>query len=237
MKGEFIMKRILCLIVLLVGAEQLSAQHYSAWLRTTLQLPIGGNWSTAAEFQYIRQNDLGTNNPFQKDLMRSYRHWIYYRINDDAQLEVSPFASYASYNLIQLESDRHTAPVKEFRATAAISMQRKIFRQLYLTNRTALEDRIFFRSNDVIRFRQKIGLRYDWERWSVNTYNELLVNTAGVNQDHFFDHNRIGLSVAHSFTRNMKVELSYLYINRMTKDATGTLKENRALLNVSYKLK
>ena len=230
------MRRILFLILFITSSASLSAQHYSVWLRGTLLQPINDRWSTAAELQYRFQNDVGTNNPFREHLLKSYRHWVYYKVNDNIRFELSPFAYYESYSIIQQVSDRDKAPAKEYRLTAAINLEQKLSGKLAIVNRTGLEDRMFTNNADLLRLRNKFGLLYELNSWTINAFNELLVNVSGVNKDYFFDHNRLGMSVSHSLPSHLKVELGYLHINRLLRNSGGRLQENDFVLNLTYKL-
>lgn len=232
------MKRVLCFILLLISSSVASAQHYNAWLRSTLQVQVNEKWSTDAEFQYRRQNGLRNCNPLRERLLHSYRHWVYYRINESFQLGISPVAYFSLYNTIKDQADYYKPPMNELRFAAAIDAQKKIKGDLSFIDRASIEYRVFDHDNNIIRLRNKLGMKYDLKRKSsFSLFYELLYNVAGTSKEHLFDHYRLGCAASYLIANKVKLELGYLHIQRLPRNATTMLEEDNFLFNIGYKLK
>ena len=74
---------ILLVIVILFAPKTIAQKHINSWFRTTLSIPINEKIKTDLELQHRRQNDLESNNLFDKNLMYTFRTWIYYKKNKD----------------------------------------------------------------------------------------------------------------------------------------------------------
>lgn len=191
------------------------------------------------EFQHRRQNGLDSKMPFKHDLMYSVRNWTRYRVNERLFVSVSPFAYFSHYRMIGKEGDHRFPPSREFRFSTALRWQKDIGKGFQFVNRGAAEYRIFNnRTKDVIRLRDRVGIQYGFlDNFSILVYNELLVNVAGVERNHFVDHNRIGTQLEYHPRPQIKLRLGYLYIDRLPLTGKTRLHENNMAVNLTYNLK
>jgi hypothetical protein len=63
------------------------------------------------------------------------------------------------------------------------------------------------------------------------------VNATGTGNAHFFDHNRVGFNLEYKVSPDLKIDIGYIYINRLPLSEMETLNENNFLLQFTYKLK
>lgn len=235
------LKKLLVTAIGIFIAQTLPAQtHNNAWFRATLSLPVEEKFKIDNEFQHRRQNGFENNNLFNKNLMFTYRSWVHYQYSKDVKFSVSPFAYFSNYKIIQKQADQTAEPNKEIRFSAAVELQHELFKSFYITNRNALEYRIFSNNqSDITRFRTRFGGRYELsDNIKLGIFDELLLNTAGTTTEHFYDQNRIGLNIEYRVLPNLKFDIGYIYLTRLplTADKT-TLYENNIVLNLTYQLK
>ena len=221
-------------------AQTLQAQtHNNAWFRTTLSLPVGEKFKIDNEFQHRRQNGFDNNNLFDKNQMFTYRNWVHYPYSKDVKFSVSPFAYFSNYKIIQKQADQTAEPNKEIRFSAAVELQHELFKSFYITNRNALEYRIFDNNqSDITRFRTRFGGKYELsENLKLGIFDELLLNVSGVITEHFFDQNRIGLNLEYRVLPHLKFDIGYIYLTRLPLTANKIkLCENNIVLNFTYQL-
>ena len=225
-------------IGIFIASNALAQQHYNAWLRGTLSLTAGKKFKIDNEFQYRRQNGFGNANLFDKNLMFTYRNWVHYQHNTAITFSLSPFAYFAHYKIIQKQTDEIASPNKEIRFSAAVALQYEIMKNFYIVDRTAIEYRVFDNNqSDVVRLRNRFGLRYDFtDKVKLTVFDEMLFNLSGTTQYHFFDHDRIGLSLEYIALPYLKFDIGYIYITRLPMTSTTKLHENNIFLNLTYQL-
>ncbi len=233
------LKSLYILTAWLFITQTLRAQHHNAWLRGTLSISLNKKIKTDSELQYRRQNGFGNNDMLNKNLMFTFRNWTHYQYNKEIRFSVSPFALFSHYRIIQRPEDETARPVTEIRFSAAADIQQRFFDKFYLTGRSAVEYRIFNNSQaDITRFRNRLGIRFEFqERFKLSLYDEILVNATGVSLLHFYDHNRVGLSLEYQISDRLKSDFGYVYISRLPTTATDRLNENNIFVNLSYLLK
>jgi hypothetical protein len=220
-------------------AFALQAQpHQHAWFRATLGFPVTASLKTEVEFQHRRQNGFGSGNMFQKNLMYTFRPWIHYQHDKHIKFSLSPVAFFSHYRIVQSKTDETAVPMGEWRISAAMELQKELFRKFHVVNRTALEYRTFKGIQpNIIRLRNRIGIRYDLAAYlKLSIYDEWLVNLAGTTLEHYFDHNRIGVQVGYQLSSNLKVDLVYLHISRLPLTSMQKLSENNIMLTIGYEL-
>ncbi len=235
--GSF--KSFLSIFLLLICSLNLHAQdHVNAWMRATLRIPVKERFKVDGEFQHRRQNGLNNHNLFDKNLVFSFKNWVHYQHNPGIQFSVSPFAYYSNYKIINTDADVHANPTSEIRFSAAMELKHKLGSKLDVIGRSALEYRIFDKNpKEVLRFRNRLGLQYEFNnQWKAVTSMEILVNLSGVAATYFLDHNRYGVNLEYQPTKNIKLELGYLYISRLTKTNIQKTGENTLFLNITYQL-
>lgn len=232
-------KKLLTAAICLSIAQTLPAQqHYNAWFRSTLSIPVGSKFKIDNEFQYRRQNGIDNTNLFDKKLMFAYRNWIHYQHNENVKFSISPFAHFSNYKIIQKQTDEISKPVKEIRISAAVELQQKIVEKVYVADRSAIEYRMFDNDqSDITRLRNRLDLRYDYtKKVKLSIFHELLLNLSGTDDSHFFDHSRIGLDIGYKVQPNFTIDIGYIRIARLPASNTNRIQENNIFLNLTYQL-
>lgn len=232
-------KKLLITAIWISIVQTLQAQqHYNAWFRGTLSVPVGKKFKIDTEFQHRRQNGFENKNMFDKNLMFTLRSWVHYQHKEDIKFSFSPFAYFSHYRIIQNKTDETVTPNNEIRFSAAVELQHEIFKKLYVIDRNALEYRIFSNSqSDITRLRARFGVRYEFtEHIKLTVFDELFFNVAGTPIEHVFDHDRIGLNLEYKVLPNLKFDIGYIYITRLPMTSTTKLHENNIFLNLTYQL-
>lgn len=229
---------ILLVIVTLFAPKTLAQEHTNSWFRTTLSIPITEKIKTDLELQHRRQIDFESNNLFDKNLMYTFRTWIYYKQNKDVVYAISPFAYFSNYKIIQKESDAVAKPTNEYRFTASIELQHQLATKFYFVDRTAIEYRVFEGSiENTTRLRNRLVFRYDFNlRYNLAIGDEILVNTTGTDAQHMFDHNRAFSNFSYKPNSTVKFDIGYIYISRLTKSNINLIDESNFYLNFTYSL-
>jgi hypothetical protein len=229
---------ILLVIVILIAPKTIAQKHINSWLRTTLSIPITEKIKTDLELQHRRQNDFESNNLFDKNLMYTFRTWIYYKQNKDVVYTVSPFAYFSNYKIIQEESDAVAKATNEYRFTASIELQYQLATKFYVVDRTAIEYRVFEGSiENTTRLRNRLAFRYDYNsKYYVAIGDEILINTTGTDAQHIFDHNRAFTNFSYKPNSAVKFDIGYIYISRLTKSNIDLIDESNFYLNFTYTL-
>ncbi|AEA44983.1 DUF2490 domain-containing protein [Fluviicola taffensis] len=220
--------------------QNLQAQHhYNAWFRGTLSIPVGEKFKIVNEFQHRRQNGFENENIFDNNLMFAYRNWVHYQHSEDVKFSISPFAYFSNYKIIQEQADETAIPNSEIRFSVAVELQHEILKNFYIVDRSALEYRIFDNhQSDITRLRNRFGIRYDFTRkLKVSIFDELLFNLSGTTHHHFFDHDRLGLNIEYKLLPNLKFDIGYMHITRLSLASTTKGHENNLYLNFTYQLK
>lgn len=212
--------------------------HYNAWFRSTLSVPVEKKFKIDTEFQHRRQNGLENKNIFDKNLMFTFRTWVHYQHKEGIKFSVSPFAYFTHYRIIQNKTDEPAQPNNEIRFSAAVELQHELFNKFYMVDRTAIEYRMFNNNqSDVTRLRNRFGFRYDFtNKIKLSVFDELLFNVTGTTYEHFFDHNRLGLNLEYIVLPYFKFDIGYIYITRLPLAGTTKLHENNILLNLTFQL-
>lgn len=230
---------IITLLIVSLFASKIHAQErVNSWFRTTLSIPITEKIKTDLELQHRRQNDFESNNLFDKNLMYTFRTWIYYKQNKDLVYAISPFAYFSNYKIIEMKSDAVAKPTNEYRFTASIELQHQLATKFYVVDRTAIEYRVFEGSiENATRLRNRLAFRYDFNsRYNLALGDEILVNTTGTDAQHMFDHNRGFINFSYKPNSAVKVDIGYIYISRLTKSNINLIDESNFYLNFIYTL-
>ncbi len=234
------LKPLLIMAAGLCIAQTMQAQqHYNAWFRSTLSIPAGEKFRIDAEFQHRRQNGLGNSDMLDRNLMFTFRNWIHYQHNRNIKISVSPFAYFSHYRIIQQPTDVTANPNSEIRFSAAVDLQHRVFKNLYVVDRAAIEYRVFENpQSDINRLRNRFGFRYDLtDRLKSGIYDELFVNVSGAGIAHFYDHNRVMLNMEYSVLPNLKFDMGYINLSRLLVTSDEKLHEHNIYLNVTFQWK
>lgn len=222
----------------LFSIKTIAQEHTNSWFRTTISIPVTEKIKTDVELQHRRQNDFESNNFFDKNLMYTFRTWIYYKQNNDVVYAISPFAYFLNYKIIQKENDALAKPTNEYRFSASIELQHELATKFFIVDRTALEYRVFESSvKNIVRLRNRLYFRYDLNnKFNLSIGDEVFINTSGTDTQHIFDHNRLFTNFSFKLKPAVKFDIGYIYISRLPKSNANLLKESNFYLNFTYTL-
>ena len=222
----------------LFSIKTIAQEHTNIWFRTTISIPLTEKIKPDIELQHRRQNDFESNNFFDKNLMYTFRTWIYYKQNNDVVYAISPFAYFSNYKIIQKENDAFVKPTNEYRFSASVELQHELATKFFIVDRTALEYRVFESSvKNVVRLRNRLAFRYDFNlKYNIAFGDEILINAKGTDVQHIFDHNRIFTNFSYKPKSSLKFDIGYIYISKLTKSDIDLIKENNFYLNFTYTL-
>ncbi|WP_310556943.1 DUF2490 domain-containing protein [Flavobacterium sp.] len=230
-------KGMLLMIIFFFLLQKVIAQnHTNSWFRTTLNIPITKKIKTDIDLQHRRQNDFKSDNLFDKNLMYTFRTWIYYKQNKDVVYAVSPFAYFSNYKIIQKAGDAISSSTNEYRFTTSVELQHELASKFFIVDRTALEYRIFEGSiENTIRLRNRLAFKYDFNsKFNTSIGDEIFINASGSDAKHIFDHNRIFTNFSFKPNPALKFDIGYINISRLPKNNIDLLKENNFYLNFTY---
>lgn len=231
------------LLVTAIGAcfaQTLPAQtHHNTWFRTTVSYHVSEKVKADVELQHRRQNGFENDNILDKNLMYSFRGWLHYQYSSNTGFSVAPFAYFINYPIIQNVSGESANPFHEIRFAAAIDNRNKIMEKWGLLERSALEYRIPDNSIPrTLRLRNRLRLQYAVSsKLDLSLSDELFCNIAGVSTSHFFDHNRVGLTLEYRISPGMKLEAGYIYIIRLPLADDILRREHNIMMNFTFQLK
>jgi hypothetical protein len=227
---------ILIVLVTFFAPKIVAQEHINSWLRTTLSIPLTEKIKTDIELQHRRQNDFESDNLFDKNLMYTFRTWIYYKQNKDVVYAISPFAYFSNYKIIQKESDAVAKPTNEYRFSASVELQHELAIKFFIVDRTALEYRVFEGSVDnVVRLRNRLAFRYDFtSKFNTTVGDEIFINASGTDAQHIFDHDRLFANFSFKPKPTLKFDIGYIYISRLPKSNTDLIEESNLYLNFTY---
>lgn len=172
-----------------------------------------------------------------KHLMFSFRNWIHYQYSKNVKLSISPFAYFSGYKIIEKQQDESFKPNSEIRFSVAAEIRRPMSQRFFIVNRTALEHRMLENSNDIMRLRNRLGLQYKVSTMlKLSVQDELLINVAGTNIGHFYDHNRMAIEIEYSISGSLKINMGYMYITRLPLNDINALDEHDIFVNLTYQL-
>lgn len=227
---------LLIALVTFFAPKSIAQEHTNSWLRTTLSIPVTEKIKTDIELQHRRQNDFESNNLFDKNLMYTFRTWIYYKQNKDVVYAISPFAYFSNYKIIQKGSDAVAKPTNEYRFSASVELQHELADKFFIVDRTALEYRVFEGSvENVIRLRNRLSFRYDFNAtFNATIGDEIFINASGTDAQHIFDHDRLFANFSFKPKPTLKFDIGYIYISRLPKSNTDLIEESNLYLNFTY---
>ena len=213
-------------------------EHANSWFRTTFSIPVTEKIKTDVELQHRRQHDFKSSNFFNKNLMYTFRTWLYYKQNNDVVYGISPFAYFSNYKIIQKENDAFAKPTNEYRFSASVELQHELATKFFIIDRTALEFRVFEGTTEnVVRLRNRMAFRYDFNlKYNIAFGDEIFINAKGTDVQHIFDHNRIFTNFSYKPKSSLKFDIGYIYISRLPKSNANLIEENNFYLNFTYTL-
>ena len=229
---------LILIITFFLAPKTVAQEHTNSWFRTTFSIPVTAKIKTDLELQHRRQNDFESDNLFDKNLMYTFRTWLYYKQNKNVVYAISPFAYFSNYKVIQKESDPVAKPTNEYRFSSSVELQHELVNKFFIVDRTAIEYRVFEGAmENVIRLRNRLAFRYDFNaNFNVNIGDEIFINAFGTNTLHIFDHNRIFTNFSFKPNSAVKFDIGYIYISRLPKINIDLIEENNIYLNFTYTL-
>ena len=222
----------------LFSIKTIAQKHTNSWFRTTISIPVTEKIKTDIELQHRRQNDFESGNFFDKNLMYTFRTWLYYKQNNDVVYGISPFAYFSNYKIIQKQNDAFAKPTNEYRFSASIELQHELATKFFIVDRTALEYRVFEGTTEnVVRLRNRMAFRYDFNyKFNMSVGDEVFINTSGTDAQHIFDHDRLFANFSFKPKSSLKFDIGYIYISRLPKSNADLIEENNFYLNFTYTL-
>jgi hypothetical protein len=226
------------IIIFFLATKTVAQEHTNSWFRTTLSIPVTAKIKSDLELQHRRQNDFESNNPFDKNLMYSFRTWLYYKQNKDVVYAISPFAYFSNYKIILKESDADAKPTNEYRFTASVELQHELANAFFIIDKTTIEYRAFEGSiKNTTRLRNKLAFRYDFtSKYNLAIGDEVFINASGTNALHIFDQNRLFTNFSYKPNSVVKFDIGYIYISRLPQSNIDLIDENNIYLNFTYTL-
>jgi hypothetical protein len=223
-----------CLVVVPVVGQQ----HYNAWFRTTLSIPLSQKVKWDHEFQHRRQNGFDNENLLDRNLMFTYRSWFLYQRNDSWKFSFSPCGYFYHYKIIPSIEDKEDHPKEEFRVSMAAEWQKNVIKKLHLVGREGMEYRIFHdQLADQWRLRSKWGLKWVWNsKMHVFLFDELFLKMSKGSNDTSFDHNRVGVQFEFPIGRHLTIDTGCMHIVRRVNSIVPTLNESNVFLHLVYTL-
>ncbi len=227
---------ILVLTITYSVPRAIAQEHKNSWFRTTLSIPVTEKIKTDVELQHRRQNDFKSDNLFDKNLMYTFRTWIYYKKSDDLVYAISPFAYFSNYKIIQKESDANANSTNEYRISASLELQHELAKKFFIVDRTAIEYRMFEGTvENVLRLRNRLAARYNFNpNFNATVGDEVFINLTGTDAQHLFDHDRLFANLSFKLSLSSKFDLGYIYISRLPKNNVDLIEESNFYLNYTF---
>lgn len=219
--------------------DSVAQNHQNSWFRATIRVPLNENLKTDFEWQHRRQNNIGNHNPFDQNLLNSFRSWVFYKQNPNLEWGLSPFAYFSSYKTISQPADRFVDPVGEYRFSGAVMLQQNIVEHFSLQMRTMVEFRFFQTSYpNKTRLRNRLMFQYQWnDVQSLSFGDEVLLHISGVAPQHIFDHNRLFLQFSQALGNQFKMELGFMHVHKLPTAGNQFVIENNWVCNLIYSFK
>lgn len=217
-----------------------NASHNNVWTRLSFTIPFTNKIKTEAEFQKRFQNDItlsNSGNPFQENLMNSVRLWGHLKVNSKFIFSISPFAYFQHSSIITNTNEKLKNKTYEVRYTIAGDYKQKIKNNLTVFNRLGIEYRDLKNNgqDNIIRLRNKLGLKYDInKKWNVSIFDEYFANLNSTDQEHLFDHNRVGILGSFFASKSIKLDVGFIHISRLPKNKFEQLHDDNFVIMLYY---
>lgn len=232
-----------CFLVCLYGfyIPVYAQKQTNWWTRVSVTKPISSTFYTELEgqlrFQYNHFSPIQLYF-IEEHLTHSLRWFFHYRPSSQFSASISPFTWFASSPVIISPTDVDAPIQHEIRPSTLAEWLPPMSDKLSIAMRTWVEYRDFQNTtNDLIRFRQRFGLRYQVdEKWQAFLANEILLHIYGVAENQLYDHNRLVFNINYRPNRQWRIELGYIYINRLLRNRMLYVNENNIITHFYYTL-
>jgi hypothetical protein len=236
MKKTFL---IFICVLLVIDIQAQTDSYMHVWGRMSISLPIRSTWRGEIELQHRRQNVFNDEIPltWNHQLMNSARVWLHHSMSDGGKWSISPLA-YFRHQPLWLSSEQIKPAITEYRISAAWEYKKALRKWLDISNRSALEMRMFERDyGNILRMRQRIGLNWKCASFvQLTAYYEVLLNTTGVDAQHRFDHDRVGCLMQFRPVTWIKLEGGYVHSHKLPKSADEIINEHNLIIHVYFEL-
>jgi hypothetical protein len=215
--------------------------HINWWTRLSVTKPISQVFFTELEGQIRRQNNYFGQvrwNPAEEHLTHSLRLFIHYKPSTKFVATILPFTWFAASPIITAPSDVDAKVQHEFRIAALVEWQPVLNNQFSGALRTWVECRNFQgMPNNLVRFRQRVGFRYRLtDKWQAFLGSELLLHVYGVEKNQLYDHSRLVFNVNYKPNPLCRIELGYMYANRLLRNQMQYIDESNLITHFYYTL-
>lgn len=232
---------ILTIYSLLIFSPACAQLHMNWWTRLSITTPVSSVFYTEMEGQMRRQNNYFSElcwNPTTAHLTHSLRLFVHYRPSAKFSASISPFTWFASSPVIVAPSDAEAPLQHEIRPSILAEWQPTLTNKLSAAARTWIEYRDFQGTpNNLVRFRQRLGLRYRMaDKWQLFMANELLLHAYGAEKNQLYDHNRLIFNINYKPNPKWRIELGYMYANRLLRNRMQYIDESNLITHFYYTL-
>lgn len=215
--------------------------HLNWWTRLSITKPISPIFYAELEGQIRRQNNYFSEskwNPAVEHLTHSLRLFVHFRPSARFAASISPFTWFAASPVISVPMDADLPLQHELRPSAQVEWQPALTHKLSAAARTWVEYRDFQGTpHDLVRFRQRLGLRYRiTDKWQAFLANELLLHIYGIEKNQLYDHNRLIFNINYKPNPQWRIELGYMYANRLLRNRMQYVNENNLITHFYYTL-
>ena len=97
------------------------------------------SFNTSIELQHRRQNNIASDNPFDKSLMNSFRIWNSILLSKKTNIAISPFAVFRHFTIIESIDDSKKAAITEYRFAGTFDVSIPISKKWSVSNRAGIE--------------------------------------------------------------------------------------------------
>lgn len=214
------------------------ARHHSnLWSRLTVSAPVTDRLGVDLEAQYRRQNICRYDGCSGNMLMTSFRAWLSYKLNKQWQLSASPLAYFIQSPVVNESADLGKPRRQEWRVSFAQQFQQPFTEKLGGFLRIAEEWRQMEGSSGLLRLRCKAGAKLQLSgATSLNVYDELLVNAAGIPESHVFDQNRTGFDLKVHWSSCLSSEFGYMHVSRLQPLSATMGADDNAIVSLTLQI-
>lgn len=203
------------------------------WFRLSIIQPINEQLVLEHELQHRRRANWSRFDWDGPALLSSYRSWWHMDRHESFKFSLSPFAYYSYLN-----KEEYTLKTLfenyELRFSAAFSYEKKIIKQLSLTQKNALEYRVFNQQHhQQSRFRNTVRIKYKIDaQLNLSLSQELILNLSDFQHWHYMDQQRFNFQISYQLFSGIDVDFGYLQIQKLQNFTNTERLEHNLYLNL-----